>query len=196
MLKNTILSSLLVFSLFLQACSKEKKESNNESLTASNIAKANSVMSKNEYVLTGLDGKLYTVTKELNGYSVAGTKGKVVIFDIFATWCPPCRATAPHLNSLQKKYKDDLLVIGVTIESDLPNDKLKEFRNQYEAQYALVNSDQNRRLVNSITSSLNLGEQYPIPIMVLYKDGEIIKHYVGLVEEEFVESDIKLALGK
>ena len=186
MLKLTILSTLLTLSLFLQACSQDKD----------NNTSANDMISKNEYVLTGLDNKQYVVTKELNGYKLKGAEGKVVIFDIFATWCPPCRATAPHLSALQKKYKDNLVVIGVTIETDLPNQKLQDFRNTYGATYTLVNSTQNRRLVNAMTRSLELGDNYPIPIMAIYKDGKLVEKYIGLVEEEFVNSDIKMALGK
>jgi len=41
---------------------------------------------------------------------------------------------------------------------------------------------------------LQLGERFPIPMMAMYKDGELIQHYIGAVEEEFIESDIKQAL--
>jgi len=195
MLKTTIFSTLLAFSLLTQGCSKEK---NNNSQESSPSSSANSIMShnSNEYVLTGLDNKQYVVTKTTNGYTLEGATGKVVIFDIFATWCPPCRATAPHLSALKKKYKDDLIVIGVTIEENLPNQKLQEFREKYGANYVLVNSTQNRRLVNAMATSLELGNNFPIPIMAIFKDGKLIQHYLGMVEEEFVESDIKRSLGK
>ena len=186
MVKLTIFATLLTLSLFLQACSQDKD----------NSTSANDMITKNEYVLTGLDKKQYTVTKELNGFKLKGAEGKVVIFDIFATWCPPCRATAPHLSALQKKYKDDLVVIGVNIQADLPDQKLQDFRKTYGADYTLVNSPQNRRLVNDVTRSLKLGDNFPIPIMAIYKDGKLIEKYIGLVEEEFVNSDIKMALRK
>ena len=195
MLKTTILSTLLAVGLLTQACSKEKSDNSQQSSSSSN---ANSIMShnSNEYVLTGLDTKQYVVTKTADGYKLDGADGKVVIFDIFATWCPPCRATAPHLSALKKKFKDDLIVIGVTIEENLPNQKLQDFREQYGADYTLVNSTQNRRLVNAMATSLELGNNFPIPIMAIFKDGKLVKHYLGMVEEEFVESDIKRALGK
>jgi thiol-disulfide isomerase/thioredoxin len=45
------------------------------------------------------------------------TKGKPAIVEFWATWCPPCRATIPHLNEINKKYKDQgLVVIGITNE--------------------------------------------------------------------------------
>ena len=195
MLKTSILSTLLALSLLTQACSKDN---NNNSSETKSVSSANSIMShsSSEYLLTGLDNKQYVVTKTADGYTLKGAKGKVVIFDIFATWCPPCRATAPHLSALKKKFKDDLVVIGVTIQDNLPNEKLQDFRKKYGANYILVNSDQNRRFVNSIATSLNLGNNFPIPIMAIFKDGKLVQHYLGLVEEEFVQSDIKRALGK
>ena len=43
-----------------------------------------------------------------NAVSTANWKGKVVIVNFWATWCPPCREEIPALISLQEKYKDRL----------------------------------------------------------------------------------------
>ena len=180
MLKISLLSTLLTFTLFFQACSNEKP---------------NDMVSSNEYVLTAINNTQYIAKKEPNGFSVENTQGKVIIFDIFATWCPPCKAAASHLSSLQAKYKDNLVIIGITIEDDISNEKLYEFREMYDAQYTLVNSKENRRLVDDIAESLEVGDRFPIPLMAMYLDGKFITHYVGAIEEEFIESDIKRALG-
>jgi thiol-disulfide isomerase/thioredoxin len=47
--------------------------------------------------------------------SLADYKGKVVLLDFWTTWCPPCRADGPVLNTLQKKYADDLAIIGISV---------------------------------------------------------------------------------
>ena len=65
----------------------------------------------------------------------------------------------------------------------------------YDAQYTLVNSKENRRLVDDIATSLEVGDRFPIPLMAMYLDGKLVNHYVGAIEEEFIESDIKRALG-
>ena len=50
------------------------------------------------------------------------TAGKFVLIDFWATWCPPCRKAIPELNALHAKFKDRLVVIGV---SDEPEAKVK-----------------------------------------------------------------------
>ncbi|PZP48942.1 MAG: alkyl hydroperoxide reductase [Pseudopedobacter saltans] len=45
------------------------------------------------------------------------TKGKFVLVDFWATWCPPCRKFIPILNNISEKHKEDLVVIGITDET-------------------------------------------------------------------------------
>ncbi len=184
MSKTVITSTLLVFTLLFQACSSNEEEN------------ANAMVSTNEYVLTELNKTQYIAVKTPNGFTVKGAEGKVVLFDIFATWCPPCQAEATHLTSLQEKYKDDLLVLGVTVEDGVKNTKLEAFRTEFDAQYPIVNSMENRRFISAVASSLNIGRNFGIPLVAIYKDGKFVNFYQGAVEEEFLESDIKKALGK
>jgi len=52
-------------------------------------------------------------------------KGKFVLIDFWATWCPPCRKAIPELNALHKKFGDRLVVIGI---SDEPEAKVKSLK--------------------------------------------------------------------
>ncbi|MGI6296298.1 MAG: TlpA family protein disulfide reductase [Armatimonadota bacterium] len=64
-----------------------------------------------DFSLKDLDGKTFTLADNFKA------PGKVVLLDIWATWCPPCRAEIPHLIKLQTKYKDKpVVIVGVAVD--------------------------------------------------------------------------------
>lgn len=56
---------------------------------------------------------------------------KFVLIDFWATWCGPCRQSIPHLNELQAKFKDQLVVIGLSDESEADVRKMKSPKMDY-----------------------------------------------------------------
>ena len=65
--------------------------------------------------LTDLDGK--TIRPE-------DLKGRVVLVELWATWCPPCRSTLGWLGSLKQRFGDRLAVVAISVES--PEDKIRK----------------------------------------------------------------------
>ncbi|MBS1955144.1 MAG: TlpA family protein disulfide reductase [Cyanobacteria bacterium SZAS-4] len=57
------------------------------------------------------------VAKWLTGHAPR-TKGKVVLMDFWATWCPDCHRLIPELNKFKQKFGDDLVIIGITDEQE------------------------------------------------------------------------------
>lgn len=183
MLKKSLILTTLAATLLFLGCSSTNENDN-------------AMVAKTSFLLESTEGLTFKVTKKGNDFILDQANGKVIIYDIFATWCPPCRAEAPHLASLQKKYSDALLVLGVTIEDDKTNDDLIAFQSQYGAEYTIVNSKDNKPLSSAMASVVGEGPRFGIPLMIMYKDGKYVTHYSGMVPEEMIESDIKKALGK
>jgi cytochrome c biogenesis protein CcmG/thiol:disulfide interchange protein DsbE len=59
------------------------------------------------------------------------TRGKWVLIDFWATWCPPCREAIPELNLLAKKFGDKLVVIGITDEEEADVRKMRTPQIEY-----------------------------------------------------------------
>jgi len=64
-----------------------------------------------DFTLPTIDGKTFTLS------SCFARPARVVLLDIWATWCPPCRAEIPRLIDLQKKFNGkDVLIVGVSVD--------------------------------------------------------------------------------
>src|SRR5229473_5354741 len=70
--------------------------------------------------------------RDLDGrdISAASLRGKVVLLNFWATWCPPCRAEIPDLVALQQKYRDQVVIIGIS-EDESPVETVLRFVAQH-----------------------------------------------------------------
>lgn len=85
-----------------------------------------------------------------NRVSLESFKGKPVLLNFWATWCPYCRKERSHLNELHKDYKDKGLII-VSISTDRSMKKLRKFMADTPADF-IVLSDRD----GSVSSSYNI----------------------------------------
>jgi peroxiredoxin len=114
--------------------------------------------------------------------SLSDFKGKVIILDFFASWCPPCRAEVPDFAALQDQYSSQgFTMVGVSLVSP---DETKEFAINYKINYPVLINDGN-------VSSL-YGPIRSIPTTFLIdKEMKVVKIYIGFRPKEVFENDIK-----
>lgn len=113
-----------------------------------------------------LDGK----TKKLSDYS-----GKVLIVDLWATWCGPCRQEIPHLIEMARDYKSKgVEVVGLTTEDPASQgDQVKQFSQQFKINYAVGFADP------QMTVGLMNGRNGIPQTIIIGRDGKVKKHFVG-----------------
>lgn len=84
--------------------------------------------------------------KNLDGQEVSLSqyRGRTVVLDFWATWCPPCRMSIPELVHLQKEYREKgLVVIGISLDdpSESSNLFLKAFKQKFSMNYTVLRYD-------------------------------------------------------
>ena len=180
--------------LFLNGCSSEKKKGE-EKASSTTSTKEKEEKEKKEEVknekltLKDISGKEIIVTPLEKGFAFSGYENKVVLVNFFTTWCPPCKAEIPHLNSLQEKYKDNFVIISVLLEENKSNEEIQSFMKYNHIKYIITNGAENFKFAQSAGGVKN------IPLMFLYdKNGNYSTHYVGAIPEEMIDADIKKVL--
>jgi len=113
--------------------------------------------------------------------------GQVRVVDFWATWCPPCRLAIPHLNELQRKYKDrGVAVLGISVDEN-PKAVAAFDRREVHIEYA--------SLLTSDAAEEAFGGVVGLPsTFVLDRQGRIYKSYVGFTAPETLEDDVQAVL--
>ena len=104
---------------------------------------------------------------------------KVVVLNLWATWCGPCRQEMPELVKMSKEYKSrGLVVIGVATSYNEQNDQghVKEYVQSQSVPYKIVWDDGTlaRPLVEAVQGKSVIPQSF-----VVARDGRIVKHFTG-----------------
>lgn len=129
--------------------------------------------------------KLDLKFKDINGKPVtlADYKGKVVLLDFWATWCPPCRKEIPGLISLYDAYRSrGLVVVGVSMD-DSKSD-IRKFAKKLGMNYPILIGYGHEDLEPAFG-------QLPLPTaFVISRDGRICFKHDGMTEKDQFEREI------
>ncbi|MGO9445901.1 MAG: TlpA family protein disulfide reductase [Thiobacillaceae bacterium] len=131
-------------------------------------------LSAHAFTLMDTDGKTH---------KLADYKGKWVLVNFWATWCPPCLDEIPDLVALSENKKNNVVVIGVAL--DYRNAKqVIDFAQSMQVSYPIVlGSD---KIVSEV------GPVEGLPTTYLYNPaGKLVAHQLGGITKEAVEAYIR-----
>jgi thiol-disulfide isomerase/thioredoxin len=127
--------------------------------------------------------------RDLDGrqISTSSLRGKVVLLNFWATWCPPCRAEIPDLIALQEKYRDQLQIIGISEDEGGP-ELVKRFVADHHMNYPVV------------MASPELEKKFPgigaLPTsFVIDRDARLVQKHVGMLTARTTEYETRHLAG-
>ena len=130
----------------------------------------------------------FTLT-DLNGRTIssADLRGKVVLVNFWATWCPPCRAEIPDLIKLQDKYRDQLVVLGIS-EDEVPPDEVKAFVAEQKMNYPVA-------MTTPALAKIFRGVSALPTTFVIGRDGKLEQRHTGMLNAEQTELEAQVLTG-
>lgn len=142
-------------------------------LFASSVS-AEEVHKVNNFSFKDLEGN----TQQFNQY-----KGKWVIVNYWATYCGPCIAEIPALNSFAKRYKDKAVVLGMEA-GETPVEELQAFVEEKKIAYPVIPTQD--------STMFALGLLYGVPTtFIVNPEGEIVDTHMGIVTTAMLQQYLK-----
>jgi len=193
-MKKLISSLLVITSFLLLGCGSE----------SSSVPAVKETYKEGDKVeLKSVSGAKLTLLRKNGGFVIEDDESKIVLIDIFGTFCAPCQEEAPSLMDFQLQNSDDVMLIGLNFFEEVSDEYVVEnFAAKYNAYYFITNSPKNKKLVETIVQDIKYKETLQVPFKVVLKDGVYQKitdiysanpenkFYIGKVGLDIIQKDI------
>ncbi|MEO7966652.1 MAG: TlpA disulfide reductase family protein [Gemmatimonadaceae bacterium] len=157
--------------LVLAACAREQKGASDTSSTVSTP--------KSTIIEVGRPAPAYdAVTLDGDKVSLGGLRGKVVLLNVWATWCMPCRDEIPYLESLYQRHNPKgLEIVGVSVDARGSETAIQDFRRDFKMTYPIWLDPDER--VQALYRALGVPASYLID-----RDGILRWRHLGAIRSD------------
>ena len=186
-MKKTIkaIFAALACAIFLAGCGEDE--------TAKAPVKIEGYKTGEEIMLKSVFGKELTLKRVDGGFVIKGEEDKILMLDIFGTFCPPCQKEAPDLTKFQIDNLNDFTIVALTHFENVTNEYVVEnFAQKYNAFYFISNDAKiNDRLAAQILEDIKYERLESVPIKMVLKGGV----YQELTDVDSGKFGVKYYLG-
>jgi len=176
--KTALFIFLVTVSFALNACTNS---ANTQTYSTENTGASSSNESKSETKINNFPPAPVAVTTadirslDESTFRIEDKKGKILLLNLWATWCGPCRAEMPELVAMQEKYKDqNFEIVGLNSDDETP-EAVKAFVERMQLNYTIAWTDE--KLMGEL---LKLSKFNGIPqTFVIDREGHLRGVFVG-----------------
>lgn len=194
-MKKILFLSMCLLSFFFVGCTQESKP------VTTGLKETYKEGEKIE--LKSVSGAKLTLLRKAKGFVIEGSEDKIILIDIFGTFCAPCQEEAPSLMDFQLQNSDEVFLIGLNHLEEVSDEYVVEnFAAKYNAYYFISNSPFNKKIVETIVQDIAYKSTLQVPFKVVLKEGTFQKvtdiyggnpenkFYIGKVPLDIIQKDI------
>jgi len=123
---------------------------------------------KNITTITSIKGEKIVVKKLKNGLKFQNYENKIVLLEVYGDSCPYCLRAIPNYNKLEKKYKNDIVIISLEIYGSL--------KNANKQNYITIAKKDTGNIFKYIKTLTGYGGGIVPYLMIFDKNGELKYH--------------------
>ncbi len=175
-----LITLAIIATLFVTSCGADNSNNENNDVVENSESESNDKSQSEEETI---NPKFYTLDGEV--VDLASFKGKPLVLNLWASWCPPCKAELPTFEEMYKVYGEDVEFAFVSLVGGRETvESAMNFinQNEYDLPFYLDN-DQQIAYAFRVTS---------IPVTYfINSDGTENKKHIGLITENELENQIE-----
>jgi cytochrome c biogenesis protein CcmG, thiol:disulfide interchange protein DsbE len=123
--------------------------------------------------------------------SLADLRGEVVLLNVWATWCFPCRREMPSFEALHRELGGEgLRVVAVSIDKPAARQEIEDFLEEHDITFTILHDPEMQ--VSRTFNTIGVPETFLID-----RNGVLVKHWIGRIDghSDLVRAPIREALG-